>query len=484
MVHLLAADATGPISHASSGQLTLAALAGIAVVVLAISAFKLHPFLGLILGSAALAAVAQVPGKAAVDSFTTGFGKTAGSVGLLVALGAMIGQLLADSGGGNAIVDKLVGGVKAAALPWMMALVAAIIGLPMFFEIGVVLLIPIVLSVARRTKQPVLLIGIPALAGLSVLHGFVPPHPGPVAAIEAVHANTGRTLLFGIIAAIPTLIVAGPLLGRLVARLVPVDAPAALAADGSVRDAGSGAHDGGEHDGATAVDAKNDTTPTRRPSFGAAITCILLPVVLMLISAIAEIAGMKKGTALSVIEFLGNPPVALFISTMVAMILLGKGAGLSIAKTNGIMSAGLPAVAGIILIVAAGGGFKTLLVDAGVGNVIKDWADGSNFSPLLLAWLVAVGIRLATGSATVATITAAGIVAPMVAHLDANQLSLVVLAIGAGSLFFSHVNDAGFWLVKEYFGLSVVQTLKSWSLMETVISVVGFACVWILHLIV
>ena len=286
-------------------------------------------------------------------------------------------------------------------------------------------------------------------------------------------------MLFGIIAAIPTLIVAGPLLGRLVARLVPVHAPAALAADGSVRDTGSGAHDGGEHDG-----AKNDTTPTRRPSFGAAITCILLPVVLMLISAIAEIAGMKKGTALSVIEFLGNPPVALFISTMVAMILLGKGAGLSIAKTNGIMSAGLPAVAGIILIVAAGGGFKTLLVDAGVGNVIKDWADGSNFSPLLLAWLVAVGIRLATGSATVATITAAGIVAPMVAHLDANQLSLVVLAIGAGSLFFSHVNDAGFWLVKEYFGLSVVQTLKSWSLMETAISVVGFACVWILHLIV
>lgn len=486
MVHLLAADATGPISHASSGQLTLAALAGIAVVVLAISAFKLHPFLGLILGSAALAAVAQVPGKAAVDSFTTGFGKTAGSVGLLVALGAMIGQLLADSGGGNAIVDKLVGGVKAAALPWMMALVAAIIGLPMFFEIGVVLLIPIVLSVARRTKQPVLLIGIPALAGLSVLHGFVPPHPGPVAAIEAVHANTGRTLLFGIIAAIPTLIVAGPLLARLVARLVPVEAPAALAADGPglVQGSGHGSDVRDERDGATAVEAKNDTTPTRRPSFGAAITCILLPVVLMLIAAIAEIAGMEKGTALSVINFLGNPPVALFISTMVAMFLLGKGAGLSIAKTNGIMSAGLPAVAGIILIVAAGGGFKTLLVDAGVGNVIKDWADGSNFSPLLLAWLVAVGIRLATGSATVATITAAGIVAPMVAHLDSNQLALVVLAIGAGSLFFSHVNDAGFWLVKEYFGLSVVQTLKSWSLMETVISVVGFACVWILHLIV
>lgn len=225
MVHFLAADAAEPLSSASSGQLALAALAGIAVVVLGITAAKLHPFLALILGSAALALVAWVSGEAAVKSFTTGFGTTVGSVGLLVALGAMVGQLLADSGGGNAIVDKLVFGVKAAALPWMMALVAAIIGLPMFFEIGVVLLIPVVLSVARRAKQPVLLVGTPALAGLSVLHALVPPHPGPVAAIEAVKADTGRTLMFGVLLAIPTLIIAGPLLARLIARLVPVDAP-------------------------------------------------------------------------------------------------------------------------------------------------------------------------------------------------------------------------------------------------------------------
>lgn len=465
MVHLATADALEKISSASSGQLTLAALVGIGVVVLSITVVKLHPFIGLILGSAALAAVAGVDGAAAVKTFTTGFGNTAGSVGLLVALGAMIGQLLTDSGGGNAIVDKLVGGVKAAALPWMMALVAAILGLPLFFEIGVVLLIPIVLSVARRSKQPVMLIGIPALAGLSVLHGFVPPHPGPVAAITAVNASTGKTLLFGIIIAIPTLIIAGPLLARLVARLVPVEAPAALTADAAT-----------EGNGATAV--------TKRPSFGAAIVCIVLPVALMLIAAIADLAGMKKGTALSIISFLGTPSVALLISLLVAMVLLGRGSGMSIAQSNGVMSNGLPAVAGIILIVAAGGGFKQMLVQAGVGDVIKGWAEGKHLSPLLLAWLVAVGIRLATGSATVATITAAGIVAPLVAHLDSNQTALVVLAIGAGSLFFSHVNDAGFWLVKEYFGLSVVQTLKSWSLMETVISVCGFAFVWIAHLIV
>ncbi|RYI22371.1 gluconate transporter [Dermacoccus sp. 147Ba] len=471
MVHFMAADAAEPLSSASSGQLALAALAGIAVVVLGITAAKLHPFLALILGSAALALVAWVPGEAAVKSFTTGFGTTVGSVGLLVALGAMVGQLLADSGGGNAIVDKLVFGVKAAALPWMMALVAAIIGLPMFFEIGVVLLIPVVLSVARRAKQPVLLVGIPALAGLSVLHALVPPHPGPVAAIEAVKADTGRTLMFGVLLAIPTLIIAGPLLARLIARLVPVDAPAELAADAGSPGAAVGDSDLAEE----SADGKAASPATKRPSFGAAIGCILLPVVLMLLASITEIFLPDSGTFLTVVKFFGTPSVALMLAVLVALFALGKGSGMSLATANGVMSNGLPAVAGIILIVAAGGGFKTLLVDAGVGNVIKEWAEGKNLSPLLMAWLVAVGIRLATGSATVATITAAGIVAPMLTGLDANQLALVVLAIGCGSVFFSHVNDAGFWLVKEYFGLTVVQTLKSWSLMETVISVAGFA---------
>lgn len=479
MVHLLAADTQAPLSHASSGQLALAALAGIAVVVLAITAAKLHPFLALILGSAALALVAWVPGADAVDSFTTGFGKTVGSVGLLVALGAMIGQLLADSGGGNAIVDKLVLGVKASALPWMMALVAAIIGLPMFFEIGVVLLIPVVLSVARRSKQPVLLVGIPALAGLSVLHALVPPHPGPVAAIEAVKADTGRTLMFGVLLAIPTLVIAGPLLARLIARMVPIDAPADLAADAGAAGASAGDADLERE----SADRPGSSPATRRPSFGAAIACILLPVVLMLLASIAEIFLPDSGMFLTIVKFFGTPSVALMLALLVALFALGKGSGMSLATANGVMSNGLPAVAGIILIVAAGGGFKTLLVDAGVGNVIKEWAEGRNLSPLLMAWLVAVGIRLATGSATVATITAAGIVAPMLGGLDANQLALVVLAIGCGSVFFSHVNDAGFWLVKEYFGMTVVQTLKSWSLMETVISVVGFALcsiVWML----
>ncbi|GAA1536860.1 hypothetical protein [Dermacoccus barathri] len=195
----------------------------------------------------------------------------------------------------------------------------------------------------------------------------------------------------------------------------------------------------------------------------------------MLLASITEIFLPDSGTFLTVVKFFGTPSVALMLAVLVALFALGKGSGMSLATANGVMSNGLPAVAGIILIVAAGGGFKTLLVDAGVGNVIKEWAEGKNLSPLLMAWLVAVGIRLATGSATVATITAAGIVAPMLTGLDANQLALVVLAIGCGSVFFSHVNDAGFWLVKEYFGLTVVQTLKSWSLMETVISVAGFA---------
>ena len=466
MVQFLAAAPEGPLSHVSDGQLALAALAGIAVVVLAITWAKIHPFIGLILGSAAMAAAAAVPGDAAVESFTTGFGKTTGSVGLLVALGAMIGQLLTDSGGGHSVVDKVVGGVKAAMLPWAMALVAAILGLPMFFEIGVVLLIPIVMSVARKSIKPAMLVGIPALAGLSILHALVPPHPGPLAAIDALGADTGKTLLYGIAAAIPTLIISGPLLARFVARIVPVSAPSNIAATSSTADAGSHAVDG-------AVDGV-----TKRPSFGAAISVIVLPVVLMLAAAFVDIfLPHAKGGLVSTVHLLGTPSVALLLAVLLAMIVLGKGSGKSISQASGSMSAGLPTVAGIILIVAAGGGFKQLLVDAGVGNVIADWAGGRSISPIVLAWLVAVGIRLATGSATVATITAAGIIAPMTAHLDGTHTALIVLAIGCGSVFFSHVNDAGFWLVKEYFGLTVAQTLKSWSLMETVISVVGFAFV-------
>jgi GntP family gluconate:H+ symporter len=442
-------------------QLAAAALLGIAVVVLLITWLKLHPFLALILGSAVLGVVAGLGPADTVTSFTAGVGSTVGSVGLLIALGAMIGALLADSGGADTIVARFLTSVSGRWLPWSMALVAAIIGLPLFFEVGVVLLVPVVLLVAYRSRIPLLLLGIPALAGLSVLHGLVPPHPGPLVAIDALKADIGVTLALGLAAAIPTVILAGPVFASVISRYVTAEVPVALLPS---------------REQATAA-------PRPRPSFLPTLLTVLLPVVLMLLRALGELLLPEGHAVRSGLDVAGTPVVALLAGVLVAMVTLGVRSGLGRREISASVAGALPPIAGILLIVAAGGGFKQTLVDAGVGDLIGELATGANLSALFLGWLVAVGIRVATGSATVATIAASGIVAPLTAGLPGTELALVVLAVGAGSLFFSHVNDAGFWLVKEYFGLTVGQTLASWSAMETIISVVGLAAVYVLHLL-
>jgi GntP family gluconate:H+ symporter len=489
---LLAAEAT---KASGNGQLILAAVLGIAVVIVLIAWAKWHPFLALVLGSAVLGLVAGFGPSKTVISFTTGLGTTVGSVGLLIALGSMIGALLAQSGGADGIVGRVVNSVSGAALPWAMAGVAALIGLPLFFEVGVVLLVPIVLLVARRTDAGLLKIGIPALAGLSVLHGLVPPHPGPLAAIASLNADLGLTLIFGLICAIPTVIVAGPVFGNFISKRVHVPVPELLApADQPVRTGSTGAAvTGDELTGDEVIERDNpdagpeggeDVVPRRNPGFWPAVLTVLLPIVLMLARGIGELV-LDEGKALrGALDVLGNPPVALLLGLLVAMYSLGMRAGFDRAQTSSVIGGALPPIAGILLIVAAGGGFKQVLVDAGVGQVVADAAKDANISALVLGFLVAVGIRVATGSATVATITAAGIVAPLAATLDKPEVALLVLAIGCGSLFFSHVNDAGFWLVKQYFGMTLGQTFKTWSVMETIISVVGFACVMILHIFV
>jgi GntP family gluconate:H+ symporter len=522
-----AADA--PPVYAGNAQLVAACILGILAVVVLITWAKMHPFLALMLGSAVLGAVATMPPGDTVKSFVAGFGTTAGAVGILIALGAMIGKLLEDSGGANRIVATMVGRVGPGRLPWVMAAIAAILGLPLFFEVGVVLLVPVVILVAQRTGSSLMKVGIPALAGLSVLHGLVPPHPGPLTAIGLLNADLGRTLIFGVLIAIPTVVVAGPLLARFIDQWVPKSAedlvfPGA-ASGGSVSDtraevpvgaraegraeggrADGGGADGGRADGGlgqrpgpheaepgTGVGANrgpgsfDDPLPPgrRRVGFVTAIIGITLPVVLMLVDAITKLLVTdEKAGVRSVMDFIGTPIVALLVAVLYCYIALGLGSGLNKSQVGQSVGSALPAIASIILIVAAGGGFKQTLIDAGVGNVIKDWAEGVSISVLLLGWLVAVLIRLGTGSATVATITAAGIVAPLAPTLSANHLALLVLAIGCGSLFFSHVNDAGFWLVKEYFGLTVGETIKSWSVMETVISVFGFALVMVASVLV
>ena len=479
----LAADTELPEPVASGWQLVIAALAGIAVIVVLITVFKLHPFLSLIFGALTVGIVAGMNIGDVLESFSDGFGTTAAGVGILIALGAMFAKLLADSGGADEIVDTIVGRSSPRTLPWAMALVGSIIGLPMFFEIGVVLLMPVIYLVAKRSGQSLITIGIPALAGLSAMHGLVPPHPGPLTAIDLLGADLGITLALGVAVAIPTVIVAGPLFGKLAGRWVVIDIPDRFNADdlGSGT-TGGGASTGGPGGGAVGVQTVAQRT---RPSFGITIFSVLLPVGLMMGKALVDIfIDDENNLVRQTFDILGRPLMALLIAVIVGIFTLGRGAAMTRDQIVKCIESALPPVAGIILIVAAGGGFKQLLVDTGIGTLLADWAKGANVSVILLAWVIAVLIRLATGSATVATITASSLMLGLVDGLSTGQVSLVVLAVGAGSLFFSHVNDAGFWLIKEFFGMSVGQTIKSWSIMETVLSVTGLVLVLLLGIFI
>lgn len=450
---------------ASDAQLITSAVVGVAVIIALITWLKLHPFLALSIGAVGVGIAADLGAADSVAAFVQGFGSTMGSVGILIGFGAMFGKLLADSGGADRVVDTLVGRSSPALLPWTMALVGAVIGLPMFFEIGLVLLMPVIILVARRSGQPLIRIAIPTLAGLSAMHGLVPPHPGPLVAVSALNANLGLTLGLGVIVAIPTVVVAGPLFGKLAAKWVDVPVPALFEAP--------------EFEPSDSEEAR------RRPTFAATLAAILLPVVLMLGKAAADVVAAESNSPLKgLLDFLGTPVVALGLAVLAGIGLLGRGGGLDRAGVAKSLESSLPPIAGILLIVGAGGGFKQVLIDTGIADVIADAISASSLPVLFLAWLVAVLIRVATGSATVATVTASGILAPVAAELSSSHVSLMVLAIGSGSLFLSHVNDAGFWLVKEYLGTSVVQNLKTWSVMECVISVTGLAGVLALSVVI
>ncbi|MCC2279405.1 GntP family permease [Streptomyces sp. ET3-23] len=460
-VEMLAADAPAPITSAGHAQLGIAVLVGIAVIVLLISRLKLHAFLSLTIGSLVLGAVAGAPLDKAIASFSAGLGSTVAGVGVLIALGAILGRLLADSGGADQIVDTILGRASRSSMPWAIVLIAGVIGLPLFFEVGIVLLIPVVLLVAKRGGHSLMRVGIPALAGLSVMHGLVPPHPGPLAAVDAIHADLGVTLALGALIAVPTAVIAGPLFSRYAARWVDIAPPEKL------------------------IPQRPSEDLERRPGFAVTVGTVLLPVVLMLGKALVDVVvDDPKNHVQRVADVVGSPLIALLAAVLVGMVTLGRAAGFGRDRIAGTVEKSLGPIAGILLIVGAGGGFKQTLIDVGVGRMILDFSKDWSVSALLLAWLIAVGIRLATGSATVATISAAGLVAPLAADMSTTHTALLVLAVGAGSLFFSHVNDAGFWMVKEYFGMSVGQTLKTWSLMETLISVVGLGFVMLLSVVV
>ena len=431
-------------------RLIVCCLAAIAVIIVLISATRLPPFLSILIGTFVAGVGAGLPPEDVAKAFGKGAGAILGEAGIIIALGSMLGALMAESGAADRIASTLLGLGKGKSLPWVMALVAMVIGLPLFFEVGLVMMVPIIFVMARRSNLPLLKIAIPALAGMTTLHALMPPHPGPLIAVSALHADLGLTMLLGLCIAVPAVILAGPLYGNWLSKRLHIEAPAEMDALFNQRD---------EH--------------ARQPGFGISLLIILLPVILMLGSTLAKVSMAPESGLAQTLKFLGEPLIALGLAVVAAVVFLGWGNGMAREQVGGILRKAIAPVAVLLLTIGAGGGLKQTLLDAGVSHTISKAAEGAHLPYILLAWLIAVALRQATGSATVATTTTAGILAPMMAGLAATQSSLVALAIGAGSVFFCHVNDAGFWMVREYFGLQLKETIWVWSVLQTIVSVVG-----------
>ena len=443
----------------ATGTLLLlyAALSIIALVVL-IARYRLNPFITITLVSLGLALLAGIPAPEIVSAYEQGVGKTLGHIALIVALGTMLGKMMAESGGAERIARTLIARFGTRNVHWAMMLVAFCVGLPIFFEVGFVLLVPIVLNVARRTGVPLLLVGLPMVAGLSVVHGLVPPHPAAMLAVGQFQADVGKTLFYSLLVGLPTAALAGPVFAKLV---VPhIQLPAVNPMEAVLLGQGS-----------------NEVPDSELPGFGITMATLLLPVGLMLLGGWADVLATPGSSLNHALRFLGNSVVALLLATLLSFITLGVMRGFTREQILKFSQDCLAPTTAITLLVGAGGGFNGILVKSGVADEIVNLSQRFQLSPLLLGWSVAALLRIATGSATVALSTAAGIVAPIALAAQYPHPELLVLATGAGSLILSHVNDGGFWLVKEYFNMSVSQTFKTWTVLETLISLTALLLV-------
>jgi gluconate:H+ symporter, GntP family len=442
-----------------SSNTTLLLYAAIAVIglIVLIAHFKLNSFLALIVASLFVGWASGMDLPLIAKSFQEGVGAVLGSIAIVIGLGTILGKMLAESGGAEVVSERLIKALGPKRLHWTMMLVAFIVGLPVFFSVGLVLLAPVVFTLVKQTRTPLIFLAIPLVAGLSVAHGLVPPHPGPMAAIGFLEADAGKTIFYSILIGLPVAMVAGPVFGKWISRIVSVDAAGGIAGQLTER-----------------------KPPPNPPGFALTVFTILLPVLLMMFASLAEIVFAPEQPGRHVLAFVGSPVVALSIAVLFSFYSFGAARGYNRAQILQFSNDCLGPVALVLLVVGAGGGFNRVLVNGGVGDAIAELAANMELSPLIFGWVVAALIRIATGSATVAITTAAGIVAPMVAVTPGINLELLVIAMGAGSLILSHVNDGGFWLVKEYFNLTVIQTLKTWTVMETIIAVLALAGVLVL----
>ncbi len=430
--------------------LLLSALCSVILLILLIARYKLNPFIALMTVSIALAIVTGMPMQTIVHSFEAGVGGTLGHIAVVIGLGTMLGKLLAESGGADQIAYTLIRFFGEKRVHWAMVAIGFVVGLPVFFEVGFVLLIPIAFTVAKRTRTSMVLVGIPMVAGLSVVHGLVPPHPAALIAVAAYHADVGKTVLYALIVGIPTAILAGPLFAKLIAPHIPLPPDNPMAEEFLERD-----------------------QKVKLPSFALTMATVLLPVVLMMIGSWANRFAAPGTLPNQLIRLMGSADIALLIGVLVSFLTFGKMRGFSRDTILKFTNECLAPTATITLLIGAGGGFGRILQDSGTAMAIVDIALRAHISLLLLAWLVAAAVRIATGSATVAMTTAAGIIGPIALHVHGVQPEFLAIATGAGSLVFSHVNDGAFWLVKEYFNMTVVQTFKTWTVCETIISIVA-----------
>ena len=419
---------------------------GIAILFILILVVRMNVFIALLLVSLGIGLSIGMSPLQVMASIEKGVGSTLGSLALILGLGAMLGSLIAESGAALVISNRLINLFGVRHLPWAMMLTGFIIGIPMFYSVAFLVVIPIIFAVSQSSKVPLLYAGIPIIAALSVTHGFLPPHPAPAAIVEFYKADMELTLLYGFVLAVPTVILSGVVFGSTFKNF-PGELPPNLF-------------------------KTTQTLPQKPPAFGTAVLSAVTPVVFMGLSALAKMWLPEKNMLGQVLQFLGDPVISMLIAVLFATWSLGVKSGKSLRAVMEQITDAVKPIAMILLIIAAGGAFKQVLIDSGTSNYVVDLMKGIHFPPLVMAWSIAAVLRIVLGSATVAALTAAGIVQPLVASGGVNA-ELLVLATGAGSLTCSQVNDTGFWLFKEYFNLSVADTLRSWTVMETIVSVVG-----------
>ena len=435
----------------------LIVILGILLLFVLIAKFKLNAFISFIIVCVFVGVFQGMELDRIVEAIQIGMGNTLGFLVMILGLGAMLGKLVSDSGAAQRITSKLVSSFGIKYIQWAVVVAGFIVGIPMFYSVGFVILIPLVFTIAASTGLPLIYVGLPMLASLSVTHGFLPPHPAPTAIASMFNADIGKTLLYGIIIAIPTIIVAGPLFTRTIKNI-------------------------------KATPLKEFYNPIvlkdeEMPGMGISLFTTLLPIILILCSTLFTLFIPGEFLLKEVIVFIGNPVIAMLISVLVAIYTLGISRGKKMGELMNSVSSSVSSITMILLIIAGAGALKQILVASGVSDYIGALLDGSSISPLILAWFIATVIRVCVGSATVAGLTAAGIALPLIQNTGVSP-ELMVLAIGSGSLMLSHVNDGGFWMFKEYFNLTVKETLSTWTVMETTVGIMGLIGVSILNIFI